>query len=685
MAPNWLSAIFAVVLLVAPQLCHAFTLKSVSKKTVAPGIEVRHYTTTGPTTKLWAAFVDLCKARVHVDATKAPKAFATAGSWGTKRGAKLVVNGDFYKSGPRVYGHAVGLGVPWPGAQVSFGTKWKSDWYWRNHGWIAFMHDEVKFSHTKHTKKNAAKLGVTKGWSPSVVTDTLPAGVIGLISGFPELVIEGKQVTCSSPTASSCFPDRGDFKARHPRTAMGFSADRRTFIVAVVDGRTSKSKGMYGAELAELMKKLGAWTAFNIDGGGSSQMWVAGSGYQNDVKGNNNGGSVRAVANHWGVMSGASQNLRPGHCHENKPCKVLPPAGGMLDNGEGCFVPFGPTKYWRTEKGGIGGTLRWTAAFSGSTPGNWAWWRLELAQAGKYKVEYHAVAKWAVHKKTRYQVRAAGKTHTVVVDQSKGGPWRAIGTYDFAQGGRQWLSVFDTNGGNVGKDQKIIADAIRLTRVGPWCGNATCDPGETCKSCAKDCGLCPYCGDGQCVGAETCTSCAKDCGACPPKCGDGECAGAETCQSCANDCGDCPTPKDAGGSAANDTGGNPLVDAGIDSGDEWDAALADAPLADVPLADAATDTDADAGADSDDGADGDSDVFDDTRTDTLAARNLDTAGVVGDTSVVELGAGVVSRGSDSGCDANRRSSGPGKSIWFVVACAALLALRRRSRAASIDR
>jgi DNA-binding NarL/FixJ family response regulator len=41
-------------------------------------------------------------------------------------------------------------------------------------------------------------------------------------------VIEGTPITCSSPTASSCFPDRSDMRDRHPRSAIGLTAGCRT-------------------------------------------------------------------------------------------------------------------------------------------------------------------------------------------------------------------------------------------------------------------------------------------------------------------------------------------------------------------------------------------------------------------------------------------------------------------------
>jgi hypothetical protein len=70
------------------------------------------------------------------------------------------------------------------------------------------------------------------------------------------------------------------------------------------------------------------------------------------------------------------------------------------------------------------------------------------------------------------------------------------------------------------------------------CGNGQCEAGETCGSCAQDCGACPVCGDGACEWNESCGSCAQDCGACPV-CGDGACGWDESCGSCAQDCGAC--------------------------------------------------------------------------------------------------------------------------------------------------
>jgi len=85
---------------------------------------------------------------------------------------------------------------------------------------------------------------------------------------------------------------------RHPRTAIGITADHR-LIAVVVDGRNSLAHGMSIPELAILMKSLGCTQAMNLDGGGSSTAWVKGHGVVNHPSDNKlfNHEGERAVAN----------------------------------------------------------------------------------------------------------------------------------------------------------------------------------------------------------------------------------------------------------------------------------------------------------------------------------------------------------------------------------------------------
>ncbi|MBK8101631.1 MAG: phosphodiester glycosidase family protein [Planctomycetes bacterium] len=61
--------------------------------------------------------------------------------------------------------------------------------------------------------------------------------------------------------------------ARHPRSAIGTTADRRVLLVTV-DGRAKEATGMTFAELAATMRALGCHDAINLDGGGSTTLWL---------------------------------------------------------------------------------------------------------------------------------------------------------------------------------------------------------------------------------------------------------------------------------------------------------------------------------------------------------------------------------------------------------------------------
>ena len=62
-------------------------------------------------------------------------------------------------------------------------------------------------------------------------------------------------------------------KTRHPRTAVAISKNKRVLLITV-DGRNENSAGMSLFELTKLMHWLNADNAINLDGGGSTALWI---------------------------------------------------------------------------------------------------------------------------------------------------------------------------------------------------------------------------------------------------------------------------------------------------------------------------------------------------------------------------------------------------------------------------
>ena len=87
----------------------------------------------------------------------------------------------------------------------------------------------------------------------------------------------------------------------HPRTGLGYSQGKDSVIFCVVDGR-GLSIGVNTKQLAILMKSAGAYTAFNMDGGGSSTMFI--DEYGGAVN-KTSDGNERAVANSVFIVSTA--------------------------------------------------------------------------------------------------------------------------------------------------------------------------------------------------------------------------------------------------------------------------------------------------------------------------------------------------------------------------------------------
>jgi hypothetical protein len=148
-------------------------------------------------------------------------------------------------------------------------------------------------------------------------------------------------------------------------------------------------------------------------------------------------------------------------------CAVLGAEGGILDDLDGCTQIMGPTRYWRHEVDeGFGESLFWTNATESEEVSNWARWQIDLLEAGQYELEVFVAPEFAVHQAARYELQHAGELISIEIDQSAADGWHSMGLFDFAAGREQHLALFDNSDQEVGEGQRIVADAIRLTRSG---------------------------------------------------------------------------------------------------------------------------------------------------------------------------------------------------------------------------
>ena len=98
-----------------------------------------------------------------------------------------------------------------------------------------------------------------------------PRAVVG---GWPILIRDSVSLAAQTDSLERTAPSFS--AARHPRSAIGTSEGGRILWLIAVDGRQSTSVGMTLVELADLMRELGITEGLNLDGGGSTALWVGG-------------------------------------------------------------------------------------------------------------------------------------------------------------------------------------------------------------------------------------------------------------------------------------------------------------------------------------------------------------------------------------------------------------------------
>lgn len=233
--------------------------------------------------------------------------FKTPKEYYTETAAPVIINGGyFFAEGGKNYNASVAVsGGKVYGVNINYSSvDWVTMYYptrgvfYQNAsgspavGWTYWSGGAKHYLYSEPAQNSwdAAPLQVPDASFPVAAEDFAPQTAIG---GGPVLIKGGEIV--NTWEAELLYGDGADDKmpkARHPRTAIGFTADN-LLVLFVCEGRgmTDGVAGMTFEEEAKVLKSLGCKAALNLDGGGSSCLLVNG---QETIKVSD--GSERPVA-----------------------------------------------------------------------------------------------------------------------------------------------------------------------------------------------------------------------------------------------------------------------------------------------------------------------------------------------------------------------------------------------------
>lgn len=227
---------------------------------VAPGVDYQHIRR--GTIEVHIARIDLRSPKIRVIATTEEDRGLTVSAFAKKNHAIIAVNGDYFNEEQL---QPIGLSMG------ACGVWTKGQKVGRKQGLVAVGKKRADIQ--QRTMK-------TRWW------------MTGAVSGWPMLVKD------CAPIEN--LPGSDHFtRAPHPRTAAALSRDKKTLYLVVSEGRKDGVPGMTLPELASfLWNELGVCSAMNLDGGGSTAMWV-----EDRIVNVPSDGFEREVGNHLAVVA----------------------------------------------------------------------------------------------------------------------------------------------------------------------------------------------------------------------------------------------------------------------------------------------------------------------------------------------------------------------------------------------
>jgi hypothetical protein len=255
-----------------------------------PGVTHTVYVDAAAPLRIHVVAIDVSSQEILLSATQAADRGQTVSDWADcKRGtagcvtSDIAINGDLFSpSGFVPAGLAIGSTKAWPDAATDNAIE----------GWLGFGRPN-----------DVSKLYLSS--PPLVEMPSADLHVEGVVGGRAQLVSSGTVMTeynDNDPTE----PFR-----RAPRSAVGLSAADtngliHTLYLAVVDGDQKNSSGMTAEELGSFLASIGVVDALELDGGGSSALYLRKEG---GIVNAPSDGVERQVANHLGVKYGSLPSL----------------------------------------------------------------------------------------------------------------------------------------------------------------------------------------------------------------------------------------------------------------------------------------------------------------------------------------------------------------------------------------
>lgn len=229
------SAVFVLVIMSAPALFADW-------RTVAPGVDYQEFREQN--IDIHVSRVDLTNDQIEVIASRESEKGTRVSDLAHLEHAVVAINGDYFDEKFNPIGMTVGPCGEWEDVKRT-----------RREGVLVVGSHKGRITRPSETK----------------LDDTPEEWVETAMSGWPSLIVDCDVLSPTELPGSDAFT-----RAPHPRTAVGLTADRKTLFLVVADGRRTGVPGLTLAQLGAFMHdRLNACSALNLDGGGSSAMWVS--------------------------------------------------------------------------------------------------------------------------------------------------------------------------------------------------------------------------------------------------------------------------------------------------------------------------------------------------------------------------------------------------------------------------